>query len=593
MLKGIGVSPGVVVGVAHRVESVLGSIDQQSLDHPSDVPAEVERFDRALAAAAAELEVVVQKVAQEVGADIAEIFKSQLQMTNDPSLRSKVRSLIENQRLTALSALQFVMNSYAAQFAQSQSDFFRERMTDVRDVILRIESHLSRKSIVHTDPATESRNGNGNGNGSVILVAHEILPSQAISLGDLPIAGIVTELGGGTSHVAILARSRGIPAVSGLDGIMNDVASGDLMVVDGRDGIVILRPDQEATSAYRKVQREFFNLKDRLISNRDLPAKSSDGTPVELYANINNLADAQAAHNVGATGVGLFRTEYLFLTHHDVPGEEEQFEYYRQMITSAPNQTITIRTLDLGGDKTVPYLGRRGEPNPFMGWRSTRIFFENPKLFITQIRAILRAGRHGKVSILFPMITTIEELKFVNDLVQETRDNLTREGILFGENVKTGVMVEVPAAAVCIDAILRETDFISIGSNDLIQYLVAADRDNPKVAHLCEALAPAIFRVLRMVLDACQRTGTPVTLCGEMAGQPRSVLVLFGMGLRRFSMSPAFIPTVKELLGSVTTAQAERFAHHVLQLSSSEEIRSYLTARLHEVSSTLEVFDTT
>jgi phosphotransferase system enzyme I (PtsI) len=594
MLKGIGVSPGVVVGVAHRVESVLGSIDQQSLDDPSQAPAEVERFERALAAAAADLEAMVRGVAQTVGKVEAEVFKTHLQMVNDPSLHSKVCGLIENQRLTALSALQNVMNSYAAQFAQIPNDYFRERMIDIRDVILRIESHLSRKSGQHPDPASESRNGNGNGNGdgSVILVAHEILPSQAISLGDLPIAGIVTELGGGTSHVAILARSRGIPAVSGLDGIMSDVASGDLMVVDGRDGIVILRPDQEATSAYRKVQREFFNLKDRLISNRELPARSSDGTPIELHANINNLADAQAAHNVGATGVGLFRTEYLFLTHHDVPGEEEQYEHYRQMINSAPDQTITIRTLDLGGDKTVPYLGRRGEPNPFMGWRSTRIFFENPRLFVTQIRAILRAGRHGKVSILFPMITTLEELKFINKKVKETRDDLTREGVLFGENIKTGVMVEVPAAAMCIDAILRETDFISIGSNDLIQYLVAADRDNPKVAHLCEPLAPAIFRVLRMVLDACQRTGTPVTLCGEMAGQPRSVLVLFGMGLRRFSMSPAFIPQIKELLSSVTTAQAERFAHHVLQLSTSEEIRSYLTARLHEVSSTIEVFDT-
>ena len=597
MRKGIGVSPGVVVGVAHRVESVLGSIEQEMLDDPALVAAEIDCFDRALAASAADLEVIVLRVGEVLGAAEADIFRSHLQIVNDPALVSRVHALIENQQLTALSALQVVMNGYAAQLARSQQELFRDRMTDIRDVVLRIESHLTRKKIGHVDPVGESRNGdsrNGdsrNGDESIILVAHELLPSQAMSLGDLPIAGIVTELGGSTSHAAILARSRGIPAVSGVEGIMSEVASGDLMIVDGRDGMVLLRPDQEATSAYRKVQREFFNFKDRLVANRDLPAKSNDGTHVELLANINNVADAQAAHKVGATGVGLFRTEYLFLTHHDVPGEEEQYEYYRQIILNSPNQTVTIRTLDLGGDKTVPYLGRRGEPNPFMGWRSTRIFFENSKLFVTQIRAILRAGREGRVSMLFPMITTLEELLFVNNLVKETRSNLRREGVAFGEDVKTGVMVEVPAAAVCIDAILRETDFISIGSNDLIQYLVAADRDNPKVAHLCEALSPAIFRVLRMVLDACQRTGTPVTLCGEMAGQPRSVLVLFGMGLRRFSMSPAFIPTVKELLSSVTTAQAERFAHHVLQLSTSEEIRSYLTARLHEVSSTLEVFD--
>ncbi len=545
-----------------------------------------------MAAATADLEIIVQRVAQVLGTAEADIFKSHLQIVNDPSLWSKVHSLIENQQLTALSALQVVMNGYATQLARSQQELFRDRMTDLRDVILRIESHLTRKRIGHVDPGGDSKNGEArSGDESVILVAHEILPSQAMNLGDLPIAGIVTELGGSTSHAAILARSRGIPAVSGVEGILGEVASGDLMIVDGRDGLVLVRPDQEATSAYRKVQREFFNFKDRLVANRDLPAKSADGTHVELLANINNVADAQAAHKVGAAGVGLFRTEYLFLTHHDVPGEEEQYEYYRQIVLNSPNQTVTIRTLDLGGDKTVPYLGRRGEPNPFMGWRSTRIFFENSKLFVTQIRAILRAGREGKVSMLFPMITTLEELMFVNNLVKETRSNLRREGVAFGEDVKSGVMVEVPAAAVCIDAILRETDFISVGSNDLIQYLVAADRDNPKVAHLCEALSPAIFRVLRMVFEACQRTGTPVTLCGEMAGQPRSVLVLFGMGLRRFSMSPAFIPTVKELLSSVTTAQAERFAHHVLQLSTSEEIRSYLTARLHEVSSSLEVFD--
>src|SRR5262249_21854793 len=244
-----------------------------------------------------------------------------------------------------------------------EQDYFRERMTAVRDVILRFGSHLTRKPFAHADSAGDSRNGEE----SVILVAHEILPSQAMSLGDLPIAGIVTEVGGSTSHAAILARSRGIPAVSGVEGVMGDVESGDLMIVDGRDGMVIVRPDQEATSAYRKVQREFFNIKDRLVATRDQPALTADGTRIELLANINNLADAQAAQKVGATGVGLFRTEYLFLTHHDVPGEEEQYEHYRQIILNSPNQTITIRTLDLGGDKTGPYLGPPGRPNPSRG----------------------------------------------------------------------------------------------------------------------------------------------------------------------------------------------------------------------------------
>ncbi|WP_406696662.1 phosphoenolpyruvate--protein phosphotransferase [Singulisphaera sp. Ch08] len=587
MHKGIAVSPGVVVGVAYRLDSVFGSSEPQCLDNPESIPAEIERFDRAVVLSTTELEAIVVKVAQQLGGSEADIFKSHLQIVNDQTLLAKVRSLIETQQLTALSALQLVLQSYAATFARIEHDYFRERMTDIRDVISRIGSHLTLQSpLMPTGTHVD-----GHGDEPVILVAHEILPSQAMSLGNLPIAGIVTETGGGTSHAAILSRSRGIPAVSGVIGITNDVRSGDLMVVDGRDGLVLVRPDRETTAAYRKLQREFFDLKDRLVLNRDQPARSADGSQIELLANINNVADTQAALKVGATGVGLFRTEYLFLTHQDVPDEEEQYQYYRQIIEDSPNCTVTIRTLDLGGDKTVPYLGRRSEANPFMGWRSIRLSFEHPRLFERQIRAILRAGRHGKVNMLFPMITTLEELRYVNKLVEETRRNLRREGVPFGEDVKTGVMVEVPAAAVCIDALLRETDFISIGSNDLIQYLVAADRDNPKVAHLCEPLSPAIFKVLQMVLDACQRTGTPVTLCGEMAGQPRSVLALFGMGLRRFSMSPAFVPTIKALLSSVTTAQAERFAHQVLQLKTSEEIRTYLTARLHEISSALEVFD--
>jgi phosphotransferase system enzyme I (PtsI) len=586
MHKGIAVSPGVVVGIAFRVESVFGADEQEELADPSLVPAEVERFDTALAEAAAELEGLIQKVAQQLGPAEAAIFKSHLTILKDRTLLARVRDLIVSQQLTALSALQTVLQDYAATFARKEHDYFRERMADIRDVISRIGSHLSLHNTQLAAPGDH-------GADPIVLVATEILPSQAMTLGSIAIGGIVTETGGGTSHAAILSRSRGIPAVSGVSGVFSDVRNGDTIIVDGRDGQVWVRPDADTVAAYRKVQREFFDLKDKLVSNRDQPAVSADGAPIELLANINNIADAQAAIGVGATGVGLFRTEYLFLSHQDVPDEEEQYEHYRQIIEASPGRAVTIRTLDLGGDKTVPYLGRRNEANPFMGWRSIRLSFEHPRLFERQIRAILRSGRHGRVSMLFPMITTLEEVRHVNKLVEETRRNLRRDGVPFGEDVKTGVMIEVPAAAVCIDAILRETDFISIGSNDLIQYLVAADRDNPKVAHLCEPLSPAIFRVLQMVLEACRRTGTPVTVCGEMAGQPRSVLVLFGMGLRRFSMSPAFVPMIKALLSRVTTAEAERFAHQVLQLKASEEIRKYLSERLHEVASDLEGFDFT
>ena len=395
MHKGVAVSPGVVVGVAHRVESVFGSGEPVGLADPALVPMEIERFDRAVSSSASELEGIVQKVARQLGSSEAAIFRTHLTIVKDESLLEKVRTLVRTQGLTALSALQQVLQGYAATFAQHEHDFFRERMADVRDVISRIGSHLSLPAAASGAKTADDLPGDGAGSEDdepIILVAHEILPSQAMSLGSMAIAGIVTEVGGGTSHVAILARSRGIPAVSGCVGVTADVQSGDIIIVDGRDGVVQIRPDAEMIAAYRKMQREFFHLKDKLILNRDQPAASADGVAVDLLANINNMSDAHAAVQVGSTGVGLFRTEYLFLAHHDVPDEEEQFEHYRQMIEASPNKTVTIRTLDLGGDKTVPYLGRRNEANPFMGWRSIRMSFEHPRMFEKQIRAILRGG---------------------------------------------------------------------------------------------------------------------------------------------------------------------------------------------------------
>ena len=508
-------------------------------------------------------------------------------MVRDPSLRQTVHAQVQSHQITALSALQSVMKQYVSRFENfEQQDYFRERLADLRDVFGRIAADL----VVSEQVDGASRIPDF-GTDPIVIVAHEILPSQSMSLGEQAIAGIVTEIGGGTSHASILSRSRGIPAVTGISNITHEVANGDLIIVDGRDGHVLLRPDPETTAAYRKLQREFIHIKDKLVENRDDPAVSADGTPVELLANINSVADAKAASLMGATGVGLLRTEYLFLTHQDVPDEEEQYRYYRQIVEAMNGVPVTIRTLDVGGDKSVPYLGRRVEANPFMGWRSIRLAFEHPKLYETQIRAILRAGAHGRVSMLFPMITTLEELRFVNRMVDSCRKSLTSEGLEYGQDVRTGVMIEVPAAAICIDALLRETQFISIGSNDLIQYLMAADRDNSKVSHLCEPLSPAVIRVLGMILDACKKSGLPVTLCGEMAAQPRSFLILFGLGLRKFSMSPAFVPAIKSLLSSVTTAQAERYAHHVVQLKTSEEIKHYLSDRLKEISADMHLFD--
>jgi phosphoenolpyruvate-protein phosphotransferase len=426
----------------------------------------------------------------------------------------------------------------------------------------------------------------------VIIVAPEILPSQALLLKRFQVAGIITEAGGSTGHAAILARSLGIPSVSGLRGIRGEVVTGDLLVLDGRSGAVHLRPDKETEAAYRKLQREYVDLRDRLVETRDQEPVTRDNVYIELLANVNSSADAEMAQRSGATGVGLYRTEYLFLTHAAAPDEEEQLAAYKQVIESAPNRRVTIRTLDIGGDKLVPYFGHEREANPFMGWRSIRISSAYPEFFQTQLRAIHRAALHGEVSLLFPMISTLEEVLELKRMVARTEEKLRQDGVPFRDRLPFGVMLEVPAAAMTIDALLDEIDFVSIGSNDLIQYVMAADRDNPKVAHLCEPFSPAVMRLLAHIIRHCNQKAKPVTLCGEMAARPRCVLALMGMGLRRFSMSPAFVPTVKEVVRSATSGIAERAARRVLRFKTFRQVRRYLTHVIRGICPNVTFLDT-
>jgi phosphotransferase system enzyme I (PtsI) len=372
------------------------------------------------------------------------------------------------------------------------------------------------------------------------------------------------------------------------------VKTGDEVVVDGRDGGVIINPNEETLRAFRKVEREFVDLKDHLAENRDLPAKTMDGVILHLQGNVNNVADVRAATAMGATGVGLYRTEYLYLTHPDVPDEQEQFENYCQIIEAAPQQSVTIRTLDIGGDKTVAYLGHNHqEANPFMGWRSIRLSFEHRDFFMTQIRAILRAAAQfpeGQVRMLFPMVTTLEEMRRLRKMVGLASKQLQQKGVPT-KRVPVGMMIEVPAAAICIDTLLEAVDFVSIGSNDLVQYLMAADRDNPKVSHLCQPLSPAVLRVLKSVIHSCNRAGKPVTLCGEMAGQHRAFILLLGMGLTRFSMSPAFLPSIKQLAAQVTVMRAKQILAEALELKTTNQVRHLLTDQLEAIAPNLRLME--
>lgn len=585
MRRGVAVSPGVAVGRAYCVHEVFVGAKSQVADE-EEARAELARYDQASEKTAADLRALYLKVSKQVGEDEAAIFRAHETILHDAALTGKVHDFIVQDHLTAPAALQRVLQEYTAVFERTKDEYIRERVADLRDVIIRLSGHLSE---LLENPAEESA-------GPLILVADELLPSQVVTLGEREVLGIVTQRGSRTSHAAILARSRGIPAVSGVRGILRSVSNGDTIVVDGREGHVIVEPDPEVEKAYRKLQREFFDLRDALAENRDQPAVTADGEKIDLLANINHLADARAATAMGAAGVGLYRTEYLFLTHPDVPDEEEQLAAYRQVIEASPQHSVTIRTLDLGGDKTIPYLGHSREANPFMGWRSIRLSFEHPEFFMTQIRAVLRAaapvaGCPSRVRLMFPMITTLEELRRVRGMVHRARRQLDQLGLPHGD-VPVGLMLEVPAAAVALESMLGVADFVSIGSNDLVQYLMAADRDNPKVSHLCQPLSPPVLRVLTQVIQVCNAKRKPVTLCGEMAGAPRAIVLLLGMGLRSFSMSPAFIPTAKELIGNLTRFRAQETLNRALEFKTTGQIQRYMARQIEDIAPNLRLLDT-
>lgn len=585
MRKGIAVSPGIAIGSAYVIHEIFVNADTKRLAD-TEITAELASYETARDKAAADLRALQLKVDAQVGHEEASIFAVHRAILRDAAFTNKIRSWIVDDRMTSSAALHRLLGEYISIFSKTDDDYLKERLNDVRDVVVRLSGHLSK-----VQQLTKS-----DFEGPLIIVTNELLPSQAVTLTDLNVRGIVTQAGSDTSHAAIISRSRGIPAVSGISGILRNVKNGDTIVVDGRDGNVVINPNPETLAAYRKLEREFFDLKDELAENRDQPAISADDVELRLEANINGLPDAKSAVAMGASGVGLYRTEYLYLTHPDVPDEDEQYERYREIIAASPNNNVTIRTLDIGGDKTVAYLGHNHqEANPFMGWRSIRLSFEHPEFFNTQIRAIVRAASDfpkGTVRLMFPMVTTVEEVRRLKSMVRRAYKRLSNRSRKPKE-LPIGMMLEVPAAAISIDAMLELVDFVSIGSNDLVQYLMAADRDNPKVAHLCQPLAPPVLMVLDRVIKACNKANVPVTLCGEMAGKPKAFVLLLGMGLRRFSMSPAFIPSIKQLASQVSVHESEQILKSVMKLKTTAQVKRFMTRQLEHLAPNLVLLDTT
>lgn len=584
MKKGIAVSPGVAIGTAYVIHEIFVNPDTKRLED-NEITAELARYETARDKASADLQALYKKVEKQVGPHEASVFLVHQSILRDAAFTNKIRGWIVDERMTAHASLHRLLGEYTTLLTRNNDEYLKERLNDIRDVVVRLTTHMS--DVVYDERQTLE--------GPLIVVADELLPSQAVALGEADVHGIITQAGSQTSHAAIIARSRGIPAVSGLKGILRSVKTGDTLVVDGQHGHVEINPHPEELAAFRKLEREFFDLKDQLAENRDQAALTADGVALRLQGNINSIADANAAVAMGASGVGLYRTEYLYLTHTDVPDEQEQYENYRQVIKDSPNNNVTIRTLDIGGDKTVPYLGHsHQEANPFMGWRSIRLSFEHPAFFNTQIRAVLRAANEfpdGTVRLMFPMVTTVEEMRKLRNIVKRARKELAERGLEV-RDVPVGMMLEVPAAAVAIELMLDLVDFVSIGSNDLVQYLMAADRDNPKVSHLCQPLAPAVLRVLQNVIAACNESGTPVTVCGEMAGQPKTFMLLLGMGLRRFSMSPAFVPSIKQLASQITVEEAEQIVTSVMKLKTLSQVKGFMVRQIAQLAPNLALLDT-
>lgn len=581
-IQGIAVSPGVAVASALCLREMPVQCGEGELDESRSL-FELVKFETALDRTIVELQAIQQKVAAEVGESEAAIFKAHLTVAQDQSLTSKIRRLVGERRMTVASALTFVQNEYEEVFSGVTDAYLKERLVDVRDVLETIAKNT------HDTGDEESRN---DANEPSILITQELMPSDVITLTDNNIVGIVTEGGGRTSHAAILARSYGIPAVAGAAGILNSVSGGDRVVVDGTNGQVLVNPGDETARAYSKLQREFRSLRKHLANESSTsPVTTRDGIGIDLCANIGSANEAMHAKRLGAAGIGLYRTEFFYLTHSRIPTEHEQFDEYRRAIDSSPDGPVTIRTLDLGGDKTIPYLAHAPEANPFMGWRSIRLSFEHPQLFGEQIRAILRASHNTQreVRMLFPMITTYDEMVKVNSIVADSQRELDDSNIPFGD-VKLGVMIEVPASAIMIRDLLEVVDFVSIGSNDLVQYVTAADRDNPKVSHLCQAWSPAVLRILQSVIEASNEADIPVSVCGEMAGNVRAVPLLLGMGLRTFSMSPWFLPVIRDLATNLVMSDCRELLREAWLMKSSDQVKDLADAFVMEARAELKPY---
>lgn len=570
--KGIPASPGVAIGPAFVLDTEEYRIPRRSVDEVG-VAAEIRRLDAALDASRQELDDLRRGAARKLGPNMAEIFAFHQVFLADPTLRRAVVTTIERERTTAAYAFGQEMNRRQRELLGVADPYMKERVRDLYDLEKRVLRHILGRQREDITRLTEP----------VVLIAHDITPSLAVTLDREHILGFAINVGGETSHMAIIARQRNIPTVIGLGNITTLVSGGETVIVDGTHGIVVTNPDEETTERYRTQQKRHRAIEIELLGQRDLPAVTQDGVKIQLMANIELAEETRHAVDYGAEGIGLYRSEFLFLGGERLPTEEQQYQVFRGAVRHARGRPIVIRTIDLGADKMSEHLTPVQEHNPVLGLRSLRYCLHHLDMFKTHLRAILRASAEGDVRIMFPMITTLMEMRQARSTLQDVMEDLADDGLPFRRDVPVGMMVETPAAAMLSEAFAREAAFLSIGTNDLTQYALAVDRGNERVAYLYAAHNPAVLRMIRMVVQAGEAANVPVSLCGEMAGEPIYCQLLLGLGLRILSMAPQDIPEIKKVIRSTTIKKCDSIARAIKRFEEDRQVFNYLRDQMRSV----------
>ncbi len=572
MLKGIPAAPGITIGRAYLLDSEEISVVKRRI-RVEDIPAEVIRFRNALSKTKREILAIKEKISKEMGVEHGEIFSAHILVLEDVVLIDEVLARLKKEKVCVEAVFLEVIKKYINAFLKMDDEYLRERISDITDVGKRILKNIVG---VQTNVLSELKK-------PAVVIAYDLSPSDTATMHKKNVIGFATDIGGRTSHTAIMAKSLEIPAVVGLEGVTKKVKNGDLIIVDGINGAVIIKPDRNTVRRYEAEKRAFATFEKTLAALRNLPAKTKDGHKVILSANIELPEEIPSLKYHGAEGIGLYRTEYFYMNKPGFPTEEEQYNSYKEVAEKMSPDSTIIRTLDLGGDKFLSQLDVPKEMNPYLGWRAIRFCLAKPDIFKIQLRAILRASVYGKLRIMYPMISGLEELRKANKILEEVKNELKRRRIAFDKDIEVGAMIEVPSAAITSDILADEVDFFSIGTNDLIQYALAVDRVNEKIAYLYEPAHPAVLRLVKNIIDNGHSKGIWVGMCGEMAAVPSLALVLLGMGLDEFSISPIVLPEIKKVIRSVTFNEAKRIAHKALTLSTGSEVESYVTSKLKEL----------